>query len=95
MVAAVRTGPSGDFGASEVISFTGNGAGSVTGLDAAVGDGGQIAVAWSRTNVVPQTVVEVNERAPGGNFDDNGGSVSDTLQGAATEPRSRSARTGV
>jgi hypothetical protein len=86
--AAVRPGPTGDFGASALISDFGNGMNSITGLEVAVGDGGHATVVWSRVTLVPNvTVVEVNDRAPGGDFSSMGLSISETVAPAlSTEP---------
>src|SRR5215218_2996494 len=78
--AAARDGAGGDFGAPQTISFLGNGDNSISGLDVAVGDNGNATVVWSRVTGVPgQTIVEANERGPGGAFTANGTSVSDSV----------------
>jgi hypothetical protein len=76
--AAVRPGPSGDFGGATTISDFGDGpAPTITGLRAAVGDGGHATVAWARDTLTPNIIVlEANERAPGGNFSATGTPLS-------------------
>lgn len=87
--AAVRPGPSGDFGTPAPISDLGDGpVPAITGLHAAVGDGGHATVVWSRDTLTNNLIlVEANERAPGGSFTSNGISISSTLAPAlSTEP---------
>ncbi len=85
--AAVRPGAAGSFGAGGAIAPAGNGLLTVSGLRAAVGDGGQVAVIWSRTNLVPQTLVEVNSQAAGGTMNPGTSqNVSNSLSGTAIEP---------
>jgi hypothetical protein len=77
--AAVRPGPTGDFGASAPISQFGDGTTTptITGLDVAVGDGGHATVVWARDTAVNNIIgIEANERAPGGNFTPLGTSLS-------------------
>ena len=94
--AGVRSGATGNFTGNNTISFSGNGAFSVTDVDAAVGDDGSIAVIWHRLSPVPQNVVEANTRGPNGTFSANGQSISDTgPDGTVTSRPSRStARAG-
>jgi hypothetical protein len=84
--AAARDSATGAFGADKTISQFGDGTTSITGLGAAIGDNGQATVIWSRRQSGTVTLVEVNERAPGGTFTDLGTSISDSLGGIAIEP---------
>jgi len=69
---AVRPGAGGDFGELKTISQIGD---SISGVVATVGDDNSAAIAWSRVSG-PNTVVEVNDRAPDGAFSNTGLSLS-------------------
>ena len=80
--AAVRNGPSGDFGTPATISQDGDDTTTptITGLRAAVGDNGHATVVWARNTLTPNiTVIEANERAPGGSFSPTGTSISPAI----------------
>ena len=86
--AAVRDRASGDFGRGrDHLRSPATEHDSITGLRAAVGDGGQTAVVWSRPTVVPQTVVEVERARAGRDLRrTTAASISDSIAAAATEP---------
>jgi hypothetical protein len=85
--AGVRSGATGNFGGVKTISFSGNGASTISDVVAAVGDDGSAAVIWRRFDLTNRNVVEANTRGPSGTFTDNGQSISDTTPGFnADEP---------
>jgi hypothetical protein len=70
----VRPGATGDFVEIKTISQLGDPNG-ITGVVATVGDDNSATVAWSRKSA-PNTMVEVNDRAPNGSFSNLGQSLS-------------------
>ena len=83
---AVRQGKTGAFGGVKTISAT-SAAFGISGVKATVGDNNAAAVVWSRLDSTGRTLVEVNDRAPGGTFADDGLAISDTTPAfSATHP---------